>query len=525
MTQGYFSYIRVSTARQGQTGTSLAKQREAISRYAQRWGLQITQEFEEKETAAKQGRPVFSRMMKALRQGKARGVIIHKIDRSARNLRDWAEMGDLIDAGCEVHFANENLDLYSRGGRLSADIQAVVAADYIRNLREEVKKGIYGRIKQGLYPMPAPIGYIDMGAAKPKVPDSVQGPLVRKAFELYATGRYSIVALVEKMHELGLRNKAGKKIPKNTMYDLLRNPFYTGLIRVRVKGELYRGQHVPVISQRLFDEVQDVLGGKKRGRKRSYQFTFRRLLVCHLCGKRLIGELQKEHIYYRCQTKRCEQKTIREEQVESVLQSVFEHLRFSESENQVLRREIKRRYAQANTFKESGIRAFQLQLEQIRNRLSNLTDAYIDGVLDKEAYLEKKNGLIKEERAVGERLQRLERNGDKILAQVEKFLELVNCAYESYKLAKADEKRDLVEMLTSNLEVEGKNLIVKLNYPFEIVVDRLKVIDGGPQRDTNRTLSALLSKLCVHFLNNDSAVPKLSASDLLSKGVGLARAT
>jgi len=56
-------------------------------------------------------------------------------------LRDWADLGELIDAGVEVHFATESLDLHTRGGRLSADIQAVVAADYIRNLREETRKG------------------------------------------------------------------------------------------------------------------------------------------------------------------------------------------------------------------------------------------------------------------------------------------------------------------------------------------------------------------------------------------------
>ena len=85
--------------------------------------------------------------------------IIHKIDRSARNLKDWSDLGEMIDSGIQVHFVNESLDLHSRGGRLSADIQAVVAADYIRNLREETRKGFYGRIKQGVYPLPAPLGY------------------------------------------------------------------------------------------------------------------------------------------------------------------------------------------------------------------------------------------------------------------------------------------------------------------------------------------------------------------------------
>ena len=126
----------------------MTEQQSAIERYAQKFDLSIVRRFEEKETAAKQGRRVFLEMLKALRQGKAGGVIIHKIDRSARNLKDWADLGTLIDSGIDVHFASESLDLNSRGGRLSADIQAVVASDYIRNLREEVKKGFYGRLKQ-----------------------------------------------------------------------------------------------------------------------------------------------------------------------------------------------------------------------------------------------------------------------------------------------------------------------------------------------------------------------------------------
>src|ERR1700730_7209411 len=209
MPKGYFSYTRVSTVRQGQTGTSLSEQRQAIQSYADRWNLRIVREFEEKETAAKSGRPVFLQMIKQLKSRKADGVIIHKIDRSARNLGDWATLGEMIDRGFEVHFANERLDLESRGGRLSADIQAVVAADFIRNLRQEVLKGITGRLKQGLYPMPAPTGYIDKGPAVPKEVDPIQGPLVRKAFKLYATGAWGINALVEEMFVTGLRNKKG----------------------------------------------------------------------------------------------------------------------------------------------------------------------------------------------------------------------------------------------------------------------------------------------------------------------------
>lgn len=153
----YFAYVRVSTVKQGEQGVSLQEQRTAIAAYAKHQGLVITEWFEEKETAAKKGRVQFGTMLEQLRNGDASGVIIHKIDRSARNLTDWATIGELADSGIKIHFATQNLDLATNEGRLSADLQAVIAANFSRNLREETKKGIYGRLKQGLYPFSAPI--------------------------------------------------------------------------------------------------------------------------------------------------------------------------------------------------------------------------------------------------------------------------------------------------------------------------------------------------------------------------------
>lgn len=181
-----FGYIRVSTVKQGD-GVSLVAQREAILAFASRNHIEIMQWFEEKETAAKRGRPIFNKMMSELRRGKAQGLVIHKIDRSARNFADWAKIGELQDAGVDIHFATESLDFASRGGRLTADIQAVIAADYIRNLREETIKGITGRLKQGLYPFGAPIGYVNNGGGKPKTLDPLRAPLVKLAFEHYST--------------------------------------------------------------------------------------------------------------------------------------------------------------------------------------------------------------------------------------------------------------------------------------------------------------------------------------------------
>lgn len=151
-----FGYVRVSSLKQGE-GVSLDAQKDAIQVFAERNNIKIIHWFEEQQTAAKSGRPVFNNMLKALKAGKAGGVVMHKIDRSARNYTDWDKIGQLADSGIDIHFATESLDFRSRGGRLTANIQMAVAEDYIRNLRAEVFKGQRGQLERGYYPFAAPL--------------------------------------------------------------------------------------------------------------------------------------------------------------------------------------------------------------------------------------------------------------------------------------------------------------------------------------------------------------------------------
>jgi site-specific DNA recombinase len=130
--KSYFAYIRVSTVKQGEHGSSLLEQRDAISAFARRNDLKIIQWFEERETAAKIGRSEFMRMLAALKKQSIAGVIFHKIDRSSRNLEDWSAIQDLADAGVDIRFAQESINLASNEGKLTGDFLAVIAAHYIR---------------------------------------------------------------------------------------------------------------------------------------------------------------------------------------------------------------------------------------------------------------------------------------------------------------------------------------------------------------------------------------------------------
>lgn len=510
----YFSYIRVSTQRQGQSGTSLVEQQASIERFANTWNLPIAKRFEERETAAKQGRPIFLEMLKLLKQQKADGVIIHKIDRSARNLKDWADLGSLIDSGLEVHFASESLDLTSRGGRLSADIQAVVASDYIRNLREETKKGIYGRLKQGLYPFRAVVGYLDVGKGQPKRIDPVAGPLVVKAFEFYSTGTWGLVELSKKMYEMGLRNKKGRQITINGLSTMLHNPFYMGIIRIKKVGELFPAIHEPIISKSLFDNVRDVLDGKNIHKTSRHFFMFRRTIQCQNCGYNLIPERQKGKVYYRCHTKKCLPSCLREEVITDAFLRELKRIELSDEEYEFLYQSSKLETGKLE--QEAKEKRSQIILHQQKNkqRLSNLLDAYMDGIIDKETYTEKKNAAVFEEQALKEKL--VDDNVGNKLTILNEFLELANSAYLSYKNAKPEDQSDLLKTITSNLSTDGKSVFIKLETPFQIMADRSPITVGSPCREAARTVPVVISQLLKFFekngLCNDSETNSKTAS-------------
>lgn len=505
---GYIGYIRVSTVRQGTHGVSLTEQRDAILRYAERNQFIITTWLEEMETAAKQGRPVFNQALKLLRTGKARGIILHKLDRGARNLRDWAAIGELSDQGIEVHFVNESLDLQSRGGRLSADIQAVVAADYIRNLREETRKGFYGRLKQGLYPLRAPVGYLDQGKGKAKTIDPIMGPIVRKAFELYGSGRYSLETLGMELHQLGLRNHHGGPVTRNGLSTLLNNSFYMGLMHIQKTGESFIGIHEPIIGKTLFDRVHGVLTGKTNIRTQRHAFQFRRMLACAACQYSLIGERQKGHVYYRCHSTQCAGITIREEIAEKQTSKFFERVQCGEEEKAYFRPKLLQMQETRTIRLDEQIKSQDLKLAQIKDRLNRLTDAYLDQSLDKAMFEERKKSLLMEQKTVEECLMNLNRDGAQQLDRLEKFLELAGNAWLSYQLALPEEKREMVEIATSNRLVGSKNVELEPSLAFQPLLNRPQTTCCDLQRDIPRTWDKILDELA--SLNMRGELPDLS---------------
>ncbi|HEY6991594.1 MAG TPA: recombinase family protein [Bryobacteraceae bacterium] len=438
----YYAYVRVSTAKQGEHGSSLQEQRDAIRAFAVRNNLNIAAWFEERETAAKLGRREFARMIAALHKRKASGVIFHKIDRSARNLRDWSAIQDLADEGIDVRFTQESVNLGSNEGKLTGDFLAVISAHYIRNLRDEVKKGMRGRLKQGLYPLRAPIGYLDQGGGKPKTSDPERAPFIREAFELYGSGALPLRALAQNLYRRGLRGCSGKKLGYNRIAEILRNPFYSGVILMKRSGETYPGVHEPLIATALYQKVQMRLNGKLNTNISTHDFTFRRMIKCNGCKRHLVGEKQKGHIYYRCHD--CQGHSIREEAIEAGLWRLLSPLCLTPDESDEIRQLASEITGNWVDERAALLNSLRLQIDAVRVRLTRLTDIYIDAGIDKNLFEERKLGLLMERRLLEEQLGNYSRDETAIQRRVDGYLELLKGLRLSYSSAIGLEKRKLI---------------------------------------------------------------------------------
>lgn len=243
-----FSYIRVSTMEQAERdgdpeGYSIPAQRAANQRKAASIGAVIVEEFVDRgESARSANRPDLQRMLIAAKQVRPTYVIVHKVDRLARNRVDDVEINmALHKAGATLVSATENID-QTPSGMLLHGIMSTIAEFYSRNLATEVIKGMNQNALTGGTPNRAPLGYRNVGVISAEgrevrtvIEDPERAPLITWAFTAYATGRWTLQNLALELEARGLTSlptprRAARPIPRGHLHQLLTNPYYKGVV-------------------------------------------------------------------------------------------------------------------------------------------------------------------------------------------------------------------------------------------------------------------------------------------------------
>lgn len=483
----YFIYTRKSTEEEERQALSIPAQISELKQYAEKENLQIVDIFTESKSAKKPGRKIFNELLKNIEAGEAQGILSWHPDRLARNSVDGGKIIHLLDEGKLLDLKFPTFWFQNTPqGIFMLNIAFGQSKYYVDNLTENTKRGLREKIRRGIYPAFAPKGYLNDLKNKTIIVDTKEAPIIKKAFKLYVKGVYGFDDIGKFLFSKGIKTKNDNPLHKDRIKRILSNPFYYG--HFRYAGEIYEGIHKPLISKKLFDQVQEVL--KKRGRpqrKEKIPKAFTQLMRCGECGMSITGEIQTKfykgtnrhaiYIYYRCtkkhRTKKCLQPYTREKAIISQLNKIIQKVSLPQSWGIKMLKKIDEEKKQEKGKIQEVIQGSQIQLDSLKNRLERLLDAHLDQAISREEYLEKKEKLMNKKKDLEEKTIDLEKSG---ITWLEPFKEWVKVAVLASKIAGDDkdlhQKRSFLQKTGSNLVLKDKKVRCFFKKPWAFLAER-----------------------------------------------------
>ncbi len=405
-------YLRVSTQRQVETdvdedGLSIASQRESCLNRAETAGAVVIDEYIDRgETATKASRPELQRMLARIETGQdVDYVIVFKVDRFARNIHDHVTIAKLLkDNGACLVSVTEPID-DSPPGQLIENVMATIAQFYSANLSKDVTEKMGLKARRGGTIGRAPLGYLNVRdevegkkIAGVRV-DPERGPLIRWAFESYATGRYSIRQLATELEAKGLLTrrtgkKGGNPVTRSHLQKILSNPYYCGLIVHQ--GQTLAGRHKPLIERETFDLVQAVLEARRNGeRQRTHSHYLKGTIYCARCKGRLGFTRSKgrggEYDYFYClagnrNRSACNLPMVPVEEVEEAIERYYGALAMSPEQSDRMRRVALQAFDYRQRFASQEIERLRALETRLTVEDERLMDALKAGHLSHERY-------------------------------------------------------------------------------------------------------------------------------------------
>jgi DNA invertase Pin-like site-specific DNA recombinase len=467
----YIAYCRKSTDEADRQILSIEAQTAELKEFAKRENLEIVEFFIEAKTAKKPGREKFEQMLKLIEKGDANGILSWHADRLARNSVDGGKIIYLLDTGKIQSLKFPTLWFKNTPqGKFMLSIAFGQSKYYIDNLSENVKRGIRQKLRNGVYPNKAPIGYFNEPRKRTIEVDSKIARLVRKTFQLFATGKYTYVDIDKFFFEQGIKNSTNKYLRMDKIRNMLRSPFYYGVFEFA--GETYQGTHKPIISKTLFDKCQEVIKRKSKTHiNHKDEFWFLGLAKCIECNSAITAEKhfkfypktrgKVRYDYYRCGKKHgyCSQKYVSSEEFEKQIRKILWRQSLHELNAKRMLNWLHADETAEKKTAENKISLFKSQLSNVEQKLDRLLTGYLDQVIETNEYQAVKKKLIEEKTNLEEQILSFEKNQ---FLWVELVKDFINSALEAHKIARAknngEELSFFAKKVGSNYFLSGRRL-------------------------------------------------------------------
>lgn len=467
MQDKFYIYARKSTDVEDKQVLSIEAQLVELREYAKREGLHIAAEFIEKKSAKTTGRPIFGKLLAEIEKNSGNILVWHP-DRLARNSVDGGQIVYLLDSGKlgTLKFPSFWFENTSQG-KFMLSIAFGQSKYYVDNLSENTKRGLRQKVRGGEFPSKAPVGYINDVRSKTVVVDKRRSPVVVQAFELYAKGASRLEDIAIFLASKVIVTSSGKNFPKDQIKRLLTNPFYYG--HFKYAGEIHEGKHAPIISKRLFDDVQATLA--KRGRPQKGATApqiFCGLLRCATCSLAITAEKKVKHqkngniheyVYYRCTRKhktiRCSEPAVTEPDLAAQLSDILHSYAMPKSWAEQLETMLSDDEKKANQSSGVFVANAQTRLASLQGKLQRLLDGYLDQDIEQSVYRSKQAELMSEKKSLEEQVSKHTLSANVWVEPMRQWLK------QATSLCEIAESGEHSAIKSAFLEMDGLNLFLK----------------------------------------------------------------
>ena len=502
----YIIYARKSTEDEDHQVLSIESQLAELREFAAKEKLEIAASLCEAKTAKEPGRTKFAEMLSFLEKGKADGILSWHPDRLARNAVDGGKIIHLIDKGVikSLKFPTFWFEPTPQG-LFMLQIAFGQSKYYVDALRENVTRGMRQKVRNGVWPSKAPLGYLNNPKTRGIDADKEKAPKVKKVFELYATGNYNLRELAEWCKRINLKSNLGNDISIGKVHEFVQNIFYIGLMKY--KGEIHEATHEPLISKKLFDKVQEIMREKGKPQKvKKHNFDFLGLMKCP-CSAAITAEKKikpsgREYVYYRCTKKKgpCQEKHfLRQEELYAQIKSFLQKISLSSHDTEKVLAELEKEEAQAREQAKITVQNLKASFSEIEKKLEKLLDVYLSETITTEEYASRKEKLVKQKVSLQEQIRDFEQKGLSWLEPAREFVLSLNQAANLLSSQNKTEMTTFLKNIGSNCILQNRQLIFSPKKPYDLVAERS---EASPVDLTFPVWWCLLDEIRTHFEQN-----------------------
>ena len=503
-------YARFSS--ENQRDESIDAQIRAIHEYASEAGIVIVKEYVDKAcSATNDDRENFQRMIKDAGAGEFHFVIVHKLDRFARNRRDSVGYRiELAKKHVVLVSVLEDYDTDTPEGSLMEGLSELLAEFYSKNLSREIKKGqkenALAAKHNGGTP---PFGYDVDPVTKLLVINDAEAVGVRKMFDMVQKNS-SYNTILEMLHEEGFKTKRGADFGRNSLHDILRNPKYYGLyffgrIATPLFGKTGVNSHhynnmddiiaieggIPaIISKEQFDAVQVILDARKQTRavNKPEKYLLAGKIFCGGCGRAYAGNKSVHrktgvaHITYRCSGRRklkdsrCRNDSINRDLLEKKILDILSDIIFDPDNITKIIVRYERALQKRNEEGALKLKQDKKLLKELDRKIENVLCMIEDG-LGSKSLMERLNKLESEKEDLAAKLAVEETRIAGIKVDKNQLKVLFNHAKDMFKAGSLDATKQLIDTFVERVTVFSNYILVKYaSAPF-IIDDESTIIE------------------------------------------------